>query len=145
MQSSDSQASTNEGCFSSFRYCSQRCLSWLCAPRRYTADLFICEWMSLIQNTFLIQVMVVIKVNLLSENVGQDGRTCLRMCVFFLAISLVDFPGSRLALPPPEKPGSPSGTCQGGDVIQGHNQLPPSQTSKQLARLVAPRALNRCR
>ena len=40
--------------------------------------------MSLIQNTFLNQVMVVIKVNLFSENVGQDGRTVLKdVCFLF--------------------------------------------------------------
>ena len=55
----------------------------LCTQKVPT-DLFICEWISLIQNTFISQIMVVIKVNLLSENVGQDGRTVLKDVSFGL-------------------------------------------------------------
>lgn len=54
----------------------------LCTQKVPT-DVFICEWISLIQNTFLSQVIVVIKVNLLSENVGQDGRTVLKDVSFW--------------------------------------------------------------
>lgn len=51
----------------------------------------ICEWVSLIQNAFLNQVMVELAFR---EWWARMAEKCLRMCVLFLAISLVDFQGA---------------------------------------------------